>query len=66
MRGHFFTVRVSEHWDRLLRGVVESPSLDIFKTLLDSILRNVLQVILLRRGVGLGDLQRSLPTSAIL
>ena len=31
-RGHFFTVRVTEHWDRLPR---ESPSLEIFKTHLD-------------------------------
>lgn len=27
----FFTVRVTEHWKRTLRGLVESPSMDIFK-----------------------------------
>ena len=40
MRGHFFTGRVAEHWDRLSR---EGKShLEIFKTHLDAILHNVL------------------------
>ncbi|KFV78761.1 hypothetical protein N308_01140, partial [Struthio camelus australis] len=37
-----FTVRVTEHWNRLPGGVVESPSLEIFKTRLDVILGNML------------------------
>ncbi|GAB0188011.1 hypothetical protein GRJ2_001266400 [Grus japonensis] len=42
MRKNFFTVRVTEHWNRLPRDVIESPSLEIFKTCLDTILCNLL------------------------
>ncbi|KFV74357.1 hypothetical protein N308_07999, partial [Struthio camelus australis] len=41
LRKNFFTVRVPEHWHRLPREAVESPSLEIFKTRLDVILGNV-------------------------
>ena len=42
MRRHFFSVRVTEYWNRLTREVVESSSLKIFKTHLNAILHNVL------------------------
>jgi len=42
MRKNFFPVRVTEHWNRLPREVVESPSLEIFKTFLDKVLCNLL------------------------
>jgi len=47
MRKNFFTLRVTEHWNRLPREVVESPSLEIFKTCLDKFLYNLSYVTLL-------------------
>jgi len=41
MRRNFFSLRVMEHWHRLLTGVVESPSLEIFKTCVDKFLRRL-------------------------
>jgi len=45
-----FTLRVREHWNRLPKGLVESPSLEIFKTRLDEVLSNLLYVVLLCQG----------------
>ncbi|KFV79760.1 hypothetical protein N308_04306, partial [Struthio camelus australis] len=42
LRRNFLTVGVTEHQNRLPREVVESPSLEIFKTRLDAILGNML------------------------
>ncbi|PKU34199.1 hypothetical protein llap_15500 [Limosa lapponica baueri] len=42
MRKNFFTLRVTEHWNRLPREVVESPSLERFKTRLDAFLSSLL------------------------
>ncbi|KAK4830265.1 hypothetical protein QYF61_009358 [Mycteria americana] len=66
IRKHFFTVRVTEHWHSLPREVVESLPLEIFKSCLDVVLGNWLQVALLEQGVGPDDLQKSCPTSTIL
>jgi len=42
MRKNFFTLRVTEPWNRLPREVVESPSLEIFKTHLEVVLCSLL------------------------
>jgi len=42
MRKNFFPLRMKEHWNRLLKDVVESPSLEIFKTRLDKVLYSLL------------------------
>ena len=42
MRKNFFPLRVTEHWNRLPREAVESPSLEIFKTCLYKVLCTLL------------------------
>jgi len=41
IRKKFFTLRVVRHWNRLLREVVEAPSLETFKARLDGALSNL-------------------------
>jgi len=41
-RKNFFTLRVTEHWNRLPKEVVESPSPEIVKTCLDVVLCSLL------------------------
>jgi len=41
-RKNLFTLRVTEHWNRLPREAVDSPSLEIFKTHLDKVLCSLL------------------------
>jgi len=50
MRKNFLTLGVMEHWPRLPRGAVDSPSLEIFKTHLDKVLCSLLWVTLLQQG----------------
>jgi len=42
MRKNFFTLRETEHWNRLPREAVDSPSLEIFKPRLDEVLCSLL------------------------
>jgi len=42
MRKNFVTFKVTEHWNRLHREVVESPPLEIFKPRLDGVLCSLL------------------------
>ena len=41
-RQNFFTVRMTEHWNRLPREVVESSSMELFKACLDAYLCDLL------------------------
>ncbi|XP_075298719.1 uncharacterized protein LOC142364092 isoform X1 [Opisthocomus hoazin] len=49
-RKKFFTLRVTEPWNRLPGEVVVSPSLEIFEACVDKVLCSLLWVTLLRQG----------------
>ena len=59
-RQNFFSVRVTEHWNRLRGEAAESP-LETFKTCVDAFLGTCF-----RRVVGQHDLQKSLPSPTVL
>ncbi|KFV55861.1 hypothetical protein N341_03913, partial [Tyto alba] len=42
IRKKFFMMRVVRHWHRLLREVVDAPSLETFKVKLDGALSNLI------------------------
>lgn len=41
IREYSFTERLLNHWNSLLRAVLESPSLEVLKQCVDLVLRNV-------------------------
>jgi len=42
IRKTFFTVRRIHHWNNLLRDMVKSPPLEVFRTQLDRVLDNLI------------------------
>lgn len=63
----YFTLWVTEHWHREAPSlVVDSPPPEIFKSSLDTVLDNLLQVVLLEQQLGPDDIQRFLATSVTL
>ena len=55
-----FQCEITDHWHRLPREVVESPSTDIFRNHLAQ------SWALLEQGIGQDNLPVSLPTSTVL
>jgi len=69
MMKNFITQRVTEHWNRLPRGVVDFPSLEIWRYSKPIWMQSYAACsrrTLFGRGVELDDPQRSLPIPNIL
>lgn len=60
MRKYFFTVLVMKYYHELPKEVVKFPYLEIFKSHLDMILGNVLQVTFLKQVASRGPFQPQL------
>lgn len=55
---------VFNFWRRILREDVDYPAFEILKTCLDTVLSNLLWLVLLWAGFGPGDLPRCIPAPA--
>jgi len=66
IRKHYFIVRVARHWPRYPRQVVESPSLEIFKSSWKWSWEADSRCPCCSRGVGPGDIQKPFPNSTFL
>lgn len=49
MKGHFFTVRMIKHWNRLPREVVKSPSVEMLRGRRDTVIGYLLYLTLLEQ-----------------
>ena len=52
IKKNLFTKRVVKQWNRLPRGVVESPSINVFKKRLDVLLRWAVRIRVVWLGCG--------------
>lgn len=66
MMKHVFTVRVTIHWHKLHREVLEPPSCEILKSHLDMVLGNHYRQSSFTKEARQDDLQRHFPNSTIL
>lgn len=67
IRKKFFTVEATQHWNKLPREVMQSPSLEKFKPHLDTFLCDLLYLLYPCSGREVElDMSRSLPNPSIL